>query len=257
MGSEIVRIYVGLGKAEFAIHKQLLLDAGPIFADMFPPSRKPTDRVILGKEDPQVFKLFVEYLYTKAVPRVQGVMNAQYNDQRLQYLCKLYAFCDKFQVEAQIRNKVIDAIQDGFLLMCTLPDIQLIKSIYQHTMAGSKLRNFCVACLFYSIFTQENVNLQTVTRFLSDTKEALHEFVGAVKHLGLLGRDPRIRDCQGERGCAECLGDTERLRDKHGSWPCQFHIHSSSKPLQAASDGAPPGGGSNVDAEEGCYLWGA
>ena len=83
MGSEIVHLYVGSNKVEFTIHRQLLLGAGHIFSEMFPPERKPTERVTLGKEEPRVFKLFVEYLYTKTIPGVHRGMGLQANKARL------------------------------------------------------------------------------------------------------------------------------------------------------------------------------
>ena len=255
MGSEVIHIYIGLSKVEFSIHKQLLLSAGHIFADMFPPGRKPNERVTLGKEDPQVFKLFVEYLYTKTIPHVHGSMASHANEQRLHDLCQLYAFSDKFRLEVKICNKIMDAIQDGFLFLEKLPELPLVAAVYQQTIHGSKLRNFCIASLLFSIPTQDDAKPDVIARFLADDKDALRDFVRAVKGLDILGRDPRIRDCQGESGCVECLGDSERLKDKHGAWPCQFHNHSVSRASRVKTDAESPA--TDLDAEEGCYLWGA
>ena len=254
MGSEVIRIYIGLSKVEFSIHKQLLLSAGHIFADMFPPGRKPTERVTLGKEDPKVFKLFVEYLYTKTIPHVNSSMSLQANQQRLHDLCQLYAFSDKFRLEVKICNKIMDAIQDGFLFLDKLPDLPLVAAVYQHTINGSKLRKFCIASLLFSMPGQEDIKPDAIARFLGDDKDALRDFVRAVKGMDTLGRDPRIRDCQGESGCVECHDDAERLKDKHGTWPCQFHNHSIPRVSRVKTDAESPVSG--VDAEEGCYLWG-
>jgi hypothetical protein len=255
MGSEVVRTYIGIGKVEFSIHKQLLLSAGHIFSEMFPPGRKSTERVTLGKEDPHIFKLFVEYLYTKTVPRVHGGMNAQASAKRLHDLCQLYAFSDKFQLEFTICNKIMDTIQDSFYFLGTLPDISLVNAVYQNTPNGSKLREFCISSLLYCMPSREDVNPDILAGFLVDNREALRDFVHSVKRLDVVGRDPRIRDCQGERGCIECAIDTERLKDKHGTWPCQYHIHSLSQSSRVKIEGELPGSG--VDADEGCYLWGA
>jgi hypothetical protein len=36
MGSKVIRIYIGIGKDEFSIYKQLLLSAGHIFSALLP-----------------------------------------------------------------------------------------------------------------------------------------------------------------------------------------------------------------------------
>jgi hypothetical protein len=255
MGSEIVHLYVGSNKVEFTIHRQLLLGAGHIFSEMFPPERKPTERVTLGKEEPRVFKLFVEYLYTKTIPGVHRGMGLQANTQRLHDLCQLYAFSDKFQIDPIISNKIIDAIQDAFLFLEKLPDLPLVSAVYLNTPCGSKLRQFCIASLLFAMPSRGDLHPDNLSVFLAENKEALWDFIYALKSLDSLGRDPRVRDCQGESGCVECLGDNEKLKDKQGAWPCQYHIHSFSpgprvkfeKELAATI----------VDGEEACYLWGA
>lgn len=254
MGSEIVRLYVGFHKVEFAIHKQLLLSAGHIFSDMFPPERKPTERVNLCKEEPRVFKLFVEYLYTKAIPGVHRGMNMQANTQRLHDLCQLYAFSDKFQIEPVISNKIMDAIQDGFLYLEKLPDITLATAVYLNTPNGSKLRQFCIASLLFAMPSRGDLHQDMLAIFLAENREALLDFIYTLKSLDSLGRDPRIRDCQGEIGCVECLGDVEKLKDTQGAWPCQYHIHSFSPGPRIKFERELTGTG--ADAEEGCYLWG-
>lgn len=268
MGSEVVRIYIGLGKAEFSIHKQLLLSAGQIFSDMFPPTRKACERVTLGKEEPAVFKLFVEYLYTNIVPNVQPSMSAQANNERLANICKLYAFGLKFRVANRISNRFMDAIQDGFRFVDKLPDLPLVRTIYEHTMPGAKIRAFCIAGILYALPVRgggDAIRPEAVTSFLGTNKEALREFVLAVRRVDLMGRDPRIRDCQGASGCVECRdSDRERVRDRPGSWLCRFHIHlgnlkrvvKSDADGEAASPSSPSSiaGGSGA-AEEACYLW--
>jgi hypothetical protein len=251
MGSEVVCIYIGLGKAEFSIHKQLLLSAGQIF--------KASERVTLGKEDPAVFKLFVEFLYTNNVPNVHPSMSAPANDERLANLCKLYAFANKFRVVNRIANRIMDAIQDGFRFVNKLPDLHLVRTVYEHTMPGSKLRAFCIASILHALPARgDGVRPEAVTGFLGANKDALREFVLAVRRVELLGRDPRVRDCEGARGCVECRAGE---RDRLGSWPCRFHVHAGSGKRvvkREGSDGGVDSPSSSVrgdeDVEE-CYLW--
>lgn len=248
MGSEVVRIFVGESKVEFTVHKQLLLTAGRIFSDMFPPGRKPSERVTLGREDPEVFKLFIEYLYTKNVPQVLAGMTSQASSKRLRDLCQLYAFADKFQLEIRFCNRIMDAIQDGYLSLDKLPGIDLIKEIYLNTPVTSKLRQFGIASLLYSMSSsREDLHADVVAVFIAANGDALLDFVHTVKALDLVGRDPRVRDCQGSEGCVECQAGGERAKTKHGTWPCQYHIHCLSKP--------PAFMGDYREADEGCYLW--
>jgi hypothetical protein len=254
MGSEVVRIYIGVDKVEFTVHKQLLLASGSIFSDMFPADRKPTERVTLGMEEPEVFKLFIEYLYTKAMPRAHAAAPAAANAQRFRDLCQLYAFTDKFQLDVHVCNRAMDAVQDAFLAAGLLPDPPLVDAVYELTPVGSKLREFCAAGLLFAVRTGDAREDDALMEFLGENREALRDFVRAVRYVDGVERDPRIRDCQGEVGCVECLGDAERLAGKHGVWPCQYHIHPLPKVKQedASEDGK--GVAEGVDSEF-CHLW--
>ncbi|KAI9658960.1 MAG: hypothetical protein M1821_001920 [Bathelium mastoideum] len=92
-------------------------------------------RVIeLPEDEPKVFQLFVQWLYTEDY--------AHYSDCAApkEYHYKLYVFADKLQVPA-LKNCVIDnLINDQFLqdlIPFHEPDIRFV---YKHTTEGSKLR---------------------------------------------------------------------------------------------------------------------
>jgi hypothetical protein len=250
MGSEVVSIYIGQGKRKFTVHKKLLLGAGQIFSDMFPVGRKATERVTLGKEEPEIFKLFVEYLYTKIIPRLHNGISVDANAQRIRDLCQLYAFLDKFQLDVKICNKVMDTIQDGFYFLDTLPDTDLITVIYEHTAPTSKLRRFCTATLVFGLRMQHGtVKEDMLVALLSGNKDILRDFARSIVDMEDL--DPRIRDCGGDLNCTECLPDPDRVKDKPvGSWPCKYHIQNS--PQIKSEDAS---GERVVSHEEICYLW--
>src|SRR4051812_25501019 len=102
MGSQVVSLYVGPDKTEFSIHLNLLVSTGPIFADMFRAAKKPTERVTIATESPAALKLFVEYLYTKTVPKVKANMSEIAKGERMRDLCRLYAFVDKFNLNTVV-----------------------------------------------------------------------------------------------------------------------------------------------------------
>lgn len=243
MGSEIVRIYIGPDKTDFTIHKALLLASGSIFSDMFTPERQPGERVMLGMEEPETFKLFIEYLYTKTIPRAPYILDH----------CRLYAFTDKFRLDVLVCNRAMDAVQDAFLAIDTLPDADIVDAVYELTPVGSKLRGFCIAGLVFALQTgrygEDGHSWEELVGLLVGNMEVLMDFVKAVAAGDGVVRDPRIRDCQGDGDCVECGGDPERLAGKHGVWPCQYHIHLAPKIKK------------EDESEEGeeagalCHLW--
>jgi BTB/POZ domain len=128
MGSEIVTIYVGAVKQPFSIHKKLITATGPFFVDLFNVSTTQGQPVVLAAENPGSFKLFIEFLYTKRVPKVRPAEpDRLIQVARLRELCQLYAFTDRYKLNNVVRNRVMDSIQDGFATVKLLPEAGLIK----------------------------------------------------------------------------------------------------------------------------------
>ena len=256
MGADIFTIGVGKPPVTFAVHKNLLSTSGQSFHDMASLKLPEGKFVVLHNEEPKVFKLFLDYLYQKRVPRVSPNTNSFVQAERLKELCQLYAFADKHGLNRTFRNKIMDVIQDGFLTIGALPELPLVKHIYEHTSPGSILRKFCAASLVFTVrrpsYTNEDGFLPSL---LNEVDEIMDDFLLAVRDFDFAveGRDPRIRDCQGEPTCSECAGVEGGMRGKLGFWPCYFHLHLADNTTAGLSKGVNGNGATEVD--QGCYLW--
>ena len=102
MGSDLVIILVGPQDLKMAIHKNLLCATSPSFAGAIDALLADGRDISFTSEDPTVFKLFVEFLYTKQVPHVRE--SAALGDQlnRLKNLCQLYAFVEKYDMHNEV-----------------------------------------------------------------------------------------------------------------------------------------------------------
>lgn len=136
----------------------------------------------------------------------------------------------------------MDTIQEGFITIKKLPEGPLIKAIYNNTKPGSKLREFSIAGILYSLRTTDG-GVGILQDLLKTNDEACVDLVHAIRDITALPIDPRVRDCGGEPSCVECANKPEGVVRAEGVWPCQFHVH------QTISDD-----GQQV-VDTGCYLW--
>ncbi len=135
MGSEIV-VVTG-GNNQVTIHKGLLCTSAPSIANMIAVTSETEQKLALPDVDPAVLKLFAECLYTRCVPRVSSSTNPATQCIRLRHLIQLYAFAEKYHVAFKVRNKIMDAIQDGFNHMKKFPEAALVTAIYKNTGPNS------------------------------------------------------------------------------------------------------------------------
>lgn len=133
MGCDVVNIYVGDAKQPVAIHKGLLAHYAPAIYNM----ANSVKDLVLPDVLPTVFKFFVECLYSRRVPDVTHDMKNLAQGFRLKYLIHLYAFTDRYHMKFELKNMIMDRIQDGFLLMNMCPDPDFIATIYANTTPGS------------------------------------------------------------------------------------------------------------------------
>lgn len=150
-------------------------------------------------------------------------MTAIQKSSRLVALCQLFVFSENFYLSNEFSNKVMDAIQDGFVLTGGLPEGGLIRGIYQNTHNTSKLRAFCAHSLAFGICSAAPF-YASAGGLLQQNRPILDDYLEALK-LFTPGRDPRIRDCRGDDSCAECVDG--RAQAVAGYWPCAFHTRKS------------------------------
>lgn len=73
----------------------MLRELGGHFAKMCAESPN-GGKVIFNMEDPEVFKLLIDYAYTNDIPYVSVRANAHDKAQQLRHLVQFYALADKF-----------------------------------------------------------------------------------------------------------------------------------------------------------------
>ena len=114
--------------------------------------------------------------YTKEVPVATVAMTSLQQSNRLRDLCQLFVFAEKFYLPHTLTNKILDAIQDGFLLARRLPDAGLVRAVYKHTPEYSKLRQFFAHCLVFGIRSEEFNCYKNVGLLLQETGEIVADF---------------------------------------------------------------------------------
>ncbi|TQS38817.1 hypothetical protein Golomagni_00669 [Golovinomyces magnicellulatus] len=242
MGFEVVQILVGPEKKLFTIHRDLLLATGDAFVKAFDPKKNTKGRITMSSKSPDIFKLFVDMIYTRQVPAVTSFMTDVAKDLRVRNLCQLYVFTEELDLLPIIRNQIFDRIQDGFLLLDKLPEIPLISSIYRNTSAASQLRKFIAACLVHKVRSNLNFEMDTIAELFKSNEDIVKDFLAMV-HYFVPGQDPRIRNCEGHPGCLECLDKVGNVAKAPGVWPCSFHIHIDRDGVELS------------DNEVNCHLW--
>ena len=255
MGSELVNVQVGAEKLTFSVHKNLICNAGDHFMTMFTTPLKPNQIVSLSKAHPDAFKLFIDYLYSKRIPAVTRAMVLVKQGARLRELCQLYSFLESYDAKVIIRNKVMDAIQDGFAIMNKFPQYHLIKGIYSNTGPGSPLRSFCMACIIFPICHPDLKADESLRDLLKEHDQFFDHFITSLPALVNNKKDPRVRSCGGDEKCTECDG---RDPPEDGMWPCTFHIHGSvtdgsDAGVQLKSESGVSLG--RIHGSEKCYMW--
>lgn len=130
MGCEIVTLYVGPNEVMFNVHKNLIVATSGLFADFFQAPLAPGQKHHLKEDEVDAFKLFTEYMYSKRIPAVDDMfMEPSDMARRIKGLCQFYAFADKYYLKFEIRNRIMDHIQDGFREMKKLPEPGLVRGM--------------------------------------------------------------------------------------------------------------------------------
>ncbi|KAK0119332.1 hypothetical protein ONS95_008174 [Cadophora gregata] len=242
LGYEIVTLVVGKDPATepFAVHKNILRDVGGMFVKMCEESPNGSN-VRMPEEDPEVIKLLIDYAYSDELPMVSVFSTEGERGVELRRLVQFYALLDKFDVNHEIRNKVMDNIQNGFYIVGKLPEGPLIQAIYDHSRSESKLRKFCAVSMVYLLHDPYYVQDGFIPSLINSNDDLMVDFLEAVR-LYKQRQDPRIRHCQGDPRCVECDG-SNHLVGKDGVPPCHFHIHEKYENSAGIFEDGP------------CYLW--
>ena len=96
MGSEIIQIGLGKVPIKFAIHKDLICRTSDYISTMINKPLAPGQLLVWSETDPVIFKLFVEFLYSRNVPAVTNAMTLVSQATRVNHLCQLYSFLERY-----------------------------------------------------------------------------------------------------------------------------------------------------------------
>lgn len=79
MGSEVITLLIGEQPhaVPYTVHKNLLRDCGGIFKEMCD-NTAPGATVALKTENPEVFKLFIDYIYSDKAPGEYSAFHVAY-----------------------------------------------------------------------------------------------------------------------------------------------------------------------------------
>ncbi|PQE29862.1 BTB POZ-like protein [Rutstroemia sp. NJR-2017a WRK4] len=165
LGTETMSVHVGVGdnRQVFTVHKNLLKKCTTYFEakKMFDSTAGEAGLIFLNEEDPKVFKLFVDWVYTgtvekprtrfavKAMPsqaevaRLEAELLMDFNS-HLEKLVDLFALGERFEIP-DLMNRATDAIQDGYQAYGTVFGPGLAARVFQVTKPNSKLRELCIA----------------------------------------------------------------------------------------------------------------
>jgi hypothetical protein len=196
-----VTIYVGKDKAEFAIHEKLLCDRVEYFKKAFRGGFKEAAEGVMHllEEDPDVFEIFVEWLYQECLPSFHTL-----EDPKLYY--RLYMFAEK-TVQEELANATADTLRvsefnDG---STAKPVLDIIEEVYEKTIDGSPLRELCAASLAYQLHNDvgfhwgesllalrtDSAALDRIWQLCSKSKDIFRDFLDCmVEYMGGSARQP-------------------------------------------------------------------
>ena len=174
---EVVRVIVGPDRVEFDVHKGLLCDCSPFFERAFNGNFIEAENtcVELGEQEPEVFAIFQNWLYTR---RIVTDQEGQDSECTIMQLVKLYALADQYRITALV-NATMDIFIEQLYEQKIFPNYA-VEEVYQNTRSDDHLRRLLVdiACCmapihqleFYSrsVLPQDfliELNIATTTRF--------------------------------------------------------------------------------------------
>jgi len=218
-GTDIVTIYVGPKRKAFVFHKKLLCDRSDFFSKIFNSGSKESieEVMFLSAEKPEIFDSMVNFIYRDTLPIFPSKEYSDIDHANQKYCTQmfhLFALAEKLCING-LANKVMDRIQDVFLLKKILCNHESLGLIYLITHEGSKLRLYASA----SILTHSTFNLTGLSRVvMSQNPDQYASVPGFTRDFFLF---------HFKHGNAISSGTDYRKReDRKGLGRCYFHTHA-------------------------------
>lgn len=172
--NNIIFILVGPEKVKFGVHQGVLVQRSPFFQAALTGKFKEAmeGRIILHDGDPDVFAVFVSWLYTT---KLENMVDETSSCTKVR-LIKLYLFADRYDVPI-LRNDVIDALYKNWKEDPRLP-ISYFQEVYDTTPPRDPLRR-----LFVDLITSDTKISESVLESHEYyPKEMLLDLVGALSN---------------------------------------------------------------------------
>jgi hypothetical protein len=163
-------------KQTFHIHKKLLTGKSPVFDKMFNGGFKEssTQFATLPKDDPVVFDIFVQWLYSSTIHALK--LASAYDDVLYNLLFDVHYFALKYVV-IELADRAVTSILEVMNGFNILPTPTQWAAVYRKTARGSKLRLLMTrSAVFVLLCLPENVKEFTKTA-ISDVFEADKDFL--------------------------------------------------------------------------------
>jgi hypothetical protein len=223
MGFEISTFKIGNAPNQklYSIHKDLFRKVGGKLRRQSK-HLKQTQVIDIPDVAPNIFNFLVLYLYYNTIPSVSNAADTAIKSARVRDLCMFYVFLEKMKVNNELLNKVMDGIQDGFLMLDILPEPHFCQEVFKHSADTSKLRKFCSLAAVADLYRLEQT-LESLYNWLKTDDVALRNFLHALRWLER-GRDPRIRDPDHNPNLSSVVAPR---MGQSGIWPCTFHVHTT------------------------------
>lgn len=255
MGYQVVKFIVGTERTPFTFHKNLIAASGGKLGNLVSSLGK-NEALKLPSVAPGVFILFAEYLYKKEVPGLDPASNAATKGDRLVCLGLFFIFAEDYEMVDELRNKIMDRIQDVYRILNKFPRAIDVEAVYNATKPESLLRKF-----FIVGFLSGTPVLSRDAVFMDWCKKepaARHDLMPAAE-IFQPPRNFRIRDGKYNHPLryVRCFANRGRrglVTGEIGVSPCAFHIHEHN-----VGDNGEPGirrrGKLDGQPVRGCHLY--
>ncbi len=212
----IIYVKVGSEQQSFGLHKALLCQRSAYFKAALNGNFKEAEDGIVGlnDEDPHLFQIFNQWLYTGALLfDSQDLDPDEKNSAQWSAMLNLYVFAEK-RVIPRLQNDLIDTMWK-FFLEDYFPAIEVIPA-WDQTAKSSPLHAFLVDLYVF------HGNLEHLFHEDSDIAMSFHV-------------DFAMRVAKESNALA--FSDGDRTKD-FSMWNnrCQYHVHDSSEPLCEGGD---------------------
>ncbi|KAF7504274.1 hypothetical protein GJ744_002532 [Endocarpon pusillum] len=150
---ETVKVFVGHEEKAFIIHKRLVCQASPYFKTALNGNFEESvhGELRLQEQEPELFNCFVEWVYSRNVDSFNLCGEQRHDSEVWTEFSKLYLLSKYLQCPA-FGNCLLDTvpvISTPGLRKYTLPDVGIVKMVYENTVGQCGIRRYFTAAFVW------------------------------------------------------------------------------------------------------------